>query len=320
LGIDKEKIMGIAQRFIFKGQPNKAIREYLKLIEASPEDKRLHLKLGDLYLKNGENGKAVKEYLQVADLFAEEDLNSRAISIYKKALSIDPNLIEAYHRIARLYVKEGLVGSAKNYYQSILKIRPDDQEAQKALGTFKEQHLSEPDRSPPPPAPLSPAGMTSPRPPLKNRMKEVEFSLPPSSTGLSGSVPSAETTFPDKEAEMHYHLGIAYKEMELLDYAVSEFELAASDPPLAADCYIMLGECSMEKGDYDQSIKYYKMAVGTRGLPNGKLARLQFSLGLAYEASGMVREALEAFQVVLILDQSLLEAGEKIKRLEAMAK
>jgi len=52
LGIDKEKILDIAQKYILKGQSQKAIKEYLKLVEASPEDKRLHLKLGDLYLKN----------------------------------------------------------------------------------------------------------------------------------------------------------------------------------------------------------------------------------------------------------------------------
>jgi tetratricopeptide (TPR) repeat protein len=313
--------MGIAQRFIFKGQSNKAIKEYLKLIEAAPRDKRLHLKLGDLYFKSAENDKAIKEYLQVADLFAEEDLNSRAIAIYKRVLSIDPNLIEAYHRIAKLYVKEGLVGNAKNYYQSILKIRPDDQEALRALGTFKEQQPNETDKASLPPRPFSSAAtMPSLRSPLKERMEEADVNLSPSATNVSEPDLEAGTAAPDKDAEMHYHLGIAYEEMELLDYAVSEFELAASDPLLAVDCSIMLGKCYMEKGDYDQSIKHYKMAGGAKGLSGEKLARLQFSLGLAYEANGMVPEALAAFEVVLTLDEGLLEAREKIKQLQTASK
>jgi len=317
LTIDKEKILGIAQKFILRGQSNKAIKEYLKLVEASPKDKRLHLKLGDLYLKNGEREKAIKEYFQVADLFAEEDLNSRAISIYKKVLSIDPKLIEACHRIAKLYVKEGLVGNAKNYYQSILNIRPDDQEALRALETFQDQQpLKERGRAfpssflPPGHAPLPPR-------PLSGRSTEERKPIPPSSSApVSSPVREAGPAVPDKESEMHYHLGIAYKEMELLDYAITEFESAASDPSLAVDCSIMLGECFMEKGDYDQSIKSYETAVKAKGMSDGKIARLQFSLGLAYEANGMVPEALEAFQAGLSLDPSLLEAKEKIEQLQ----
>jgi tetratricopeptide (TPR) repeat protein len=115
---------------------------------------------------------------------------------------------------------------------------------------------------------------------------------------------------------MHYHLGIAYKEMELFDYAIPEFELASSNPSIKFDCHIMLGNCFMEKGDYDKSIEYYKGASEIPGLPGEKLARLNFHLGLAYEAKGMVSEALDTFALVLKLDHSFSEAQERIKRLQ----
>ena len=102
-------------------------------MESSPRDSRLRIKLGDLYLKNGQDESAFNEYLKVAELYEEEDLNVRAISIYRKILSNNPNFIEALHKIAKLYIKEGLGGSAKNCYQTVLKIRPDDQEASSAL-------------------------------------------------------------------------------------------------------------------------------------------------------------------------------------------
>jgi tetratricopeptide (TPR) repeat protein len=119
---------------------------------------------------------------------------------------------------------------------------------------------------------------------------------------------------------MHYHLGIAYKEMELFDYAISEFEVASSNPAMRFDCYTMLGNCYMEKGDYSKSIEYYKMSSEVQGLPNDKLARLHFNLGLAYEANGMVSEAIDTFDLVLKLDQSFAEAKEKIEKLRAHPK
>jgi len=318
LAIDKEKILDIAQKYVLKGQSKKAIQEYLKLIEADPKDKRLYLKLGDLYFKNGENEKAIKEYLKLADLYAEEDLNFRSISIYKKVLSIDPKRVEALHKIARLYLKEGLGGDARNYYQNILEIKPDDQEALKALGSIGTQ---QPSRNVTQKA--SPADSFISQHPLPTGKKLVDdkSDLYPSST-FDTSVLSEETEIspPDKDSEMHYHLGIAYKEMELFDYAISEFELASSIPSMRFDCYIMLGNCYMEKGDYNRSIEYYKVASEIKGLTIEKLARLHFSLGLAYEANGMVSEAINTFNLVLKLDHSFSEAQEKIKRLQQLQK
>jgi tetratricopeptide (TPR) repeat protein len=78
----------------------------------------------------------------------------------------------------------------------------------------------------------------------------------------------------------------------------------------------MLGHCYLDKGDYDQSIRYFQKATQAKGLPKDKLARLHYSLGLAYEANGMIPEALDTFQIALQLDQSFSEAQEKIIKLQ----
>jgi tetratricopeptide (TPR) repeat protein len=90
---------------------------------------------------------------------------------------------------------------------------------------------------------------------------KFEGSPPPS---LSNGI---ETPSPDKELELHYHLGIGYKEMGLFDYAISEFELASEDPLMKFDCYILLGECFKEKGDFEQSTKYLQFASKIKELP-----------------------------------------------------
>jgi len=313
LDIDKEKILSLAQKYILKGQSKKAIQEYLRLIEVTPKDKRLYLKLGDLYLKNGEDGKAIKEYLKLAELYTEEDLNFRAIAIYKRVFSIDPKFMEAFYKIAKLYLKEGLVGSAKSYYQGILEIKPDDPEVLKALQDIEDhQKPKEVPKISPPSKLFTPKYQ---HPAEKKMAEEKPSHAPP--PNIPPMVPyETETPSSDKDSEMHYHLGIAYKEMELFDYAIPEFELASSNSSIKFDCYIMLGSCFMEKGDYDKSIEYYKMTSEIPGLSDEKLARLHFHLGLAYEAKGMVSEALDTFTLVLKLDHSFLEAQEKIKKLQ----
>jgi len=321
LALDKEKILALAQRYVLKGQSQKAIKEYLRLIEVEPKDKRLYLKLGDLYLKNNENEKAIKEYLKLADLYAEEDLNFRSISIYKRILSIDSKYIEAFHKIAKLYLKEGLSGSAKSSYQSILEIKPNDLEALKALESIEtHQEQKEAHEAPPFTGPATAkyqyqterkVGIEKP----SLSAPSLDISSDISSVSPHETPPETEIAPLDKDSEVHYHLGIAYKEMELFDFAITEFELASSDTSIKFDCCIMLGTCFMEKKDYDKSIEYFKRASEIRGLSNEKLARLNYNLGLAYEAKGMISEALDIFGLALELDPSFSAAQERIDKL-----
>jgi tetratricopeptide (TPR) repeat protein len=320
LAIDKEKILDTAQKYVLKGQAEKAIKEYQKLIKASPKDIRAHLKLGDLFLKSSENEKAIGEYLRVADLYADDDLSSRAISVYKKVLSIDPRHTEALHRIAKLYLKEGLKGDARNYYQVILKLRPSDQEALNALKSIEDHPASKEPPKKAPPADLFPPKHRHPA--EKKVVHEPVHPSPPppplppvTRPEPEEPAPDPEVSSVDKDAEMHYHLGIAYKEMELFDYAISEFEMASSSNPITFDCYIMLGDCYLEKGELDKSIEHYKTASELKGLSDEKLARLHFNLGCAYEANGMPAEAVDAFTLASKLDHSLAEAHEKLEKL-----
>jgi tetratricopeptide (TPR) repeat protein len=194
-----------------------------------------------------------------------------------------------------------------------LEIKPGDQEALKALEDIEGPHESkETPKITLPPKPVTPEY----QPPSGKKIVEEKPSPTPPPNIPPMATYETETASPDKDSEMHYHLGIAYKEMELFDYAIPEFELASSNPSIKFDCHIMLGNCCMEKGDYDKSIEYYKTASVIPGLPDEKLARLNFHLGLAYEAKGMVSEALDTFALVLKLDHSFSEAQEKIKRLQ----
>ena len=321
MAFDKEKLLGVAQKYILKGQSKKAVKELQKLVESSPTDSRLRLKLGDLYLRNGDNESAFKEYLQVAELYEGEDLNVRAISIYKKILSVNPDYVEALHKVAKLYLMEGLQGSAKNCYQTILTIRPDDSEALSALEKFNHDHPSKELQTN---APADDFSLLQQRPPAQQNIvsgdRAVETELDLSSTGVveppAPSEEIEELPSPGKDAEMHYHLGIAYREMELFDYAITEFEMASEDRSIRFDCYMMLGTCCMDRGDYNKSIEYFRKASQIKGLSNEKSARLQFNLGLAYEANAMISEALETFRLVLRLDPTVTDAREKIEKLQ----
>jgi tetratricopeptide (TPR) repeat protein len=243
----------------------KTLQECSKEVEKSPKDKRLRLKLGDLYLRIGEKEKAIREYLHAADLFAEDDLSERAIAIYKRVASLAPKHIEAFQKMAQLYLKERLLGDAKVCYERILRLRPNDQDALEGLSIIEDVKRSKT---------------------VETKVEKEEFLLARSEVPHSPES-QRETEIPssDKDPELHYHLGIGYKEMDLLDYAISEFELASEDPSMKFNCYIMLGECFKEKGDPEQSMKYFKMASKIKELPKNLLLAPSFTGGYSHSSS-----------------------------------
>ncbi len=61
-----------------------------------------------------------------------------------------------------------------------------------------------------------------------------------------------------EDFETHYDLGIAYKEMGLIDDAMAEFNLVMQDPAREVQCHMMLGLCYAEKGLMTDAIAQFK--------------------------------------------------------------
>ncbi|HWS71674.1 MAG TPA: tetratricopeptide repeat protein, partial [Thermoanaerobaculia bacterium] len=70
-----------------------------------------------------------------------------------------------------------------------------------------------------------------------------------------------EQQLDSEDYDTHYNLGIAYKEMGLIDEAIGEFQLASKDPKRAVECASMLGLCFLEKGMPQLAIKWYRKGL-----------------------------------------------------------
>ena len=84
-----------------------------------------------------------------------------------------------------------------------------------------------------------------------------------------------------EDHDTHFNLGIAYREMGLLDEAIGEFQLAAKAGQYLVDCCSLLGACFLEKGFPDLAIKWYE-----RGLEAPQATEME-SLGLLYELGNL---------------------------------
>jgi tetratricopeptide (TPR) repeat protein len=93
----------------------------------------------------------------------------------------------------------------------------------------------------------------------------------------------------------HFDLGIAYREMGLLDEAIGEFQVAAKSPELLVECCSMLGLCFLEKGLPELAVKWYRRGLDTPGLGEDEQLGLLYELGNAHMAAGERTEAHRTF-------------------------
>ncbi|BDG04307.1 tetratricopeptide repeat protein [Anaeromyxobacter oryzae] len=126
-----------------------------------------------------------------------------------------------------------------------------------------------------------------------------------------------EQTVKLEDTATHYDLGIAYKEMGLLDDAVHEFEVAlkGNDRKKEVDCLSMIGLCQMQKGAAKEAIRAYRRALGSEWLSKEAVKAVHYELGSAYEAAGEREVALHYLQKVNRIEPGFRDVASRVSAL-----
>ena len=127
-----------------------------------------------------------------------------------------------------------------------------------------------------------------------------------------------QQTVRPEDVQTHYDLGIAYKEMGLVDEAVAEFELAVrhgSGGPRAADCMLMLGICEAERNHTAEAISRFQAGLALPGLAIEPRKALAFELGTAFETLQRRSQAIEQYAAVERADPKYRDVQARIIRL-----
>lgn len=119
----------------------------------------------------------------------------------------------------------------------------------------------------------------------------------------------------DGDAEAHYDLAIAYKEMGLLEDAVREAEIVVRSGTRGVEARALAAQCKIELGRPMDAAHDIYQALERAGDMGGSVIALRYELGEALLAAGKRAEALEAFQKVASLDSGFREVAERIGHL-----
>lgn len=144
MALDKNKVLQNAQKLIQKQQWDKALKEYIRLSEAFPNDQAVRLKIGELYARMGKKNEAIGELVKVAESYTKTGFYSRAVAVYKQALKIDESQADLFIRLGDLYQKLQLARESLSQYRIAVNHYEKDGDIEGALQVLKKMVELEP--------------------------------------------------------------------------------------------------------------------------------------------------------------------------------
>jgi tetratricopeptide (TPR) repeat protein len=123
-----------------------------------------------------------------------------------------------------------------------------------------------------------------------------------------------------EDYDTRYNLGIAYKEMGLIDEAIAEFQLAAKDEGRLLECSSMLGICFLEKGMPKLAVKWFEKGLTAPGRSEEEYQGLKYDLAMAHESSGEVDRALSIFTDLYGQNANFRDVATKVRELGASSR
>jgi tetratricopeptide (TPR) repeat protein len=166
-----------------------------------------------------------------------------------------------------------------------------------------------PVQPPPPPAAAAPPAAPVEPGPLQEVFDEFRAEL-------------GEMGGEEEDLETHYNLGIAFREMGLLEEAISEFQKVAKANDkgkafrYAMQCCTLLGLAFMEKGQPSIAAIWYERALHTPGVDAESTLALRYDLGVAQESAGDIEAALKSFSQVYAANIDYRDVADRIASLQ----
>jgi tetratricopeptide (TPR) repeat protein len=115
----KEKAIKAANRFLQRGQIDKAIHQYARLVAEHDRDPRLRHKYGELLARKNRADEALEEFRWVANFYEQGGFYTKALAVYKQMLDLDAERIDVHLHLGEIYLSQGKTSDAGKHFASV---------------------------------------------------------------------------------------------------------------------------------------------------------------------------------------------------------
>lgn len=323
-------------------------------IADDPDDPVLHRTLGEVLVEQGERDRGIEELGISLSLYESKEDWRHAENIADEILRIEPNSVHhhqkrvefafrkgdkvrlagAYLGLADALLRGGSAERARAVYLRVLEHDPENEQARLCLATL-EPPPEEPAAATAAPAPATPTPTEAPvgdfvdlgalvlgdEPVARDTRMRIEEEEP---TGdeqrdfeemLSQFKKGIEANVAEEDWQAHYDLGVAFKEMGLLDEAISEFQKALRSPDGRLRTAEALGLCFFEKGQFSVAGTVLRRAVESVPGSDEEKIGLLYWLARCEEEQGKGPDALGFYQRIFAIDINFQDVSSRVKSL-----
>lgn len=292
------------------------------LFEAGERDAALH------ELETAQQGLVTDGELAAASDIADElvHVSPDRVAYHQKRVELavrsadQQRLRFAYLDLADALVRLGEEGRARAVYARVLEIDPHDDRARAALGAAAPP--------PPPPAPATDERFVDLAEWLRDDDKPADTRMRMREPAISGDEQAdfdallrhfkegVSRSLGEDDFESHYDLGVAFKEMGLLDDAIAEFQKALRSRTHRLPAYEALGQCFVEQGRFQVAATVLSRALHEPGLDDDQRVGVLYLLAFSCEALQRRDEARSYFQRVYATDINFRDVAARLAALE----
>lgn len=273
-----------------------ALQLYREILELNPSDEKAKDRIKELEKTLGIKPEpTIEESVEAILKNAEIPTAKPAPPSVKAEEKFEEKLTEA-----DFYAQQGLKEEAIKIYEELLSIAPDNDEIRKKLRALKSEERLE----------------------VKLSLPEEEMPTPASTEAeLRGMFDKFKKGIDEKlgeDYESHYNLGIAYKEMGMIEEAIKELQVAAKDPKKTVQSSIMLALCYMDKKLYPLAIKELKKNLESISPDDGSYIGIKFDLARAYEKNNEYDNALKLYMEIYAQNPNFRDIKHKIENIKSL--
>ena len=302
-----------------------------RLVAVDPDEIRHHQKRVELAFRMGDRSPLLEAYLSLGDALARAGATEKALAVFRRVQEHDPGNPHAALALASLAAEaEAAERAAAAHHRPITSpARPAGAPPSPRRPSRRPLRPRRPNRRPPPARAsgddftdlgslvLEEAGPRDTRMRIDRREPQDEDEQREFHEILEQFKRGIDANLEIDDYQAHYDLGIAFKEMGLLDEAIAEFQKALRAPDGRLRTSEALGMAFFDKGQFTVSEAVLRGAVDA--MPEGDDAKigLLYWLGRACESQGKDEKAIVSYERAMAVDIRFLDLGERVQRLSA---
>jgi tetratricopeptide (TPR) repeat protein len=293
-----------------RGELDRARDLVEEVLHLDPNSVRHRQKQVEFAFKSGDRARLVDAYLELADTLLRGDLPEKARAVYQRVAEHEPQNERAKAALAMLApvtsrppepkapAREGRV-AAKDAKMKVREDAGGDEASFIDLGAMilDDDAVARDTRM-----------KVADEEPTGDEERDFHDMLARFKQGIAENIDEGDF-------QSHYDLGVAFKEMGLLDEAIAEFQKALRAPEGKLRTSEALGACFIEKGAFVVAESILRRGLELPASGDQERVGVLYWLGRALEETGKKAEARDLYGRVFAVDIHFHDVAQRVKAL-----